>query len=175
MKQAREKKRSKKRLILVIVVLAAAVVGILLFTGALGGKDAAMFAQDEKAQTGALDMESQDAQQALDELQSAVDASKFSFRINSRPAFESGSGEGTLMIENPADNRYDMQVTITLDETGATLYETGLISPNSNIARDKLQTPMPAGEFPATATITAYENGEKVGQVMTGMVIQVTG
>ncbi|MEF9988507.1 MAG: hypothetical protein RR797_05480, partial [Christensenella sp.] len=134
MAEQREKRKPTKRIariVIILVIIAAVTVAVLFITGVLGGKPEAVFATDDKAQTGELTLDEPNAEKALEELQSAVDASQFSFRINSRPEFENGTSEGTLMIENPADNTQNMQVTITLDETGGVLYESGMIPPNS--------------------------------------------
>jgi len=91
------------------------------------------------------------------QMQREADISKFSFKINSRPVFNSGSDAGTLRIENPNHNLYPFVVKIFLDETGEELYNSGGILPNQHISTAKLSVDLPKGHHKATAYIRAYD------------------
>lgn len=90
-------------------------------------------------------------------LQEATDRSAFRFRINSRPVFMGSDGEGALFIENPKENRYLMQVTIRLKESGEVIYETKAIRPGEGIGSDRLFKKLKPGEYDALAHITAVD------------------
>ena len=171
MERQRKKNKKKRKALVIILILAiaAAVLLLLWINGILGGRP--VFVVDENAgAVGEIHPEDLQAQ-----LQKSVDESMFSFRINSAPEFENGSAEGNLMIENPTYNTYYMQVTITLDKTGETVYETDVLKPGTAIALDTLDRELPKGEYPATALITAYDAGtqEKTGQTAAGLTITV--
>lgn len=96
----------------------------------------------------------------LEYLQRRADDSNVSLKMNSRPVFENGNSEGTLLIENPHYNNYDMVVQIYLgnDNTGRIIYESGHIPPNHHIDKDKLNTKLDKGIYDAIAYVTFYDN-----------------
>ena len=63
-------------------------------------------------------------------LQRKADESTFSFEINSRPVFKDGKSEGNLRIANPPYNKYAINVEITLDSSGKSVFKSGNIDPN---------------------------------------------
>lgn len=93
-------------------------------------------------------------------------------QINAEPVFSDGESEGNLYIGNPDTNIYDMEVEITLNDTGETVYESGRIPPGYYIDNDKLQIVLSAGTYPAKATILYY-NGEDV-QVSYSVNLEIT-
>ncbi len=176
MSKTRTYKISKGKIIILTAVLAAVGALVILFAaGILPPKEQVMFVADERAQDAAYAQ--MDAGGVRDKLQQQADKSKFSFKINSAPVFEDGGAEGTLYIENPVTNAYDMRVEIALDESGETVYQTGVISPGQSIARDTLDQPLAAGQHTATATIVALDanTGEETGRAAAGLVINVEG
>ncbi len=86
------------------------------------------------------------------------DAAEESIRIqiNSQPVFETGESEGNLYIGNPEPNQYDMEVIITLEQTGDEIYNSGYIPPGYYIDNDRLDVVLEAGEHAAVAAITYY-------------------
>lgn len=108
-------------------------------------------------------------------LQRKADESTFSFEINSRPVFENGSAEGNLRIANPPYNKYSIEVDITLDSDGKNVFKSGMIPPKHYIEYAKLTKNLKAGEYDATATISAYdtESGEFKGKSTAKLVIKV--
>ncbi|MEG2686907.1 MAG: hypothetical protein RR954_07295 [Christensenellaceae bacterium] len=164
-------KRKKVPIVAVVVVVIAAVVVMI---GAISGWFTKMpeFIVDSAVQTGELTA-NMSKQEIEEYLQETVDKSKFLFNINARPTFENGTAEGDLLIQNPIENAYGMKVTITLDDTGETVYQTDGILPGQYILMDKLDKPLLKGEYAATAVLTAYDGDKEIGQSAAGLVISV--
>lgn len=80
-----------------------------------------------------------------------------------------------VRIENNLQNRYIMQVTIYLDETGEEIYRTDLIDPGYYIQQTKFDKHLDPGEYAATAVFTAlYPDTEAiVGTVGANVMIHV--
>ncbi len=124
---------------------------------------AAFLEEEIKAELGQLDGKSNDEiQAALDEI---VEKGSLHISINAQPIFLNGSSEGDLKIENHPNNHYTQRVTITLNETGQVVYRSGPMPVDSHIDRDRLDTALAQGQYPATALFTAYDsNDREVGQ-----------
>lgn len=121
---------------------------------------------------GVLDQDDPDAIRAA--LQKKVDESKLAIKINANPVFNRECTAGNVRIENPPENRYNMVVVITLDETGDTIYISPVIQPNQYLEYIRLPTPLEPGAYPATATFQAIDdNQEPMGKVMAGINIVV--
>jgi hypothetical protein len=108
------------------------------------------------------------------QMQKEADASYFSFKINARPEFESGSAAGTLGIENPNNNVYPMVVQIFLDDTDELIYDSGGILPNQHIAQAKLKKVLKAGTYKATAYMNAYDPDTKAWQGKQAAALEIT-
>jgi hypothetical protein len=108
-------------------------------------------------------------------MQRKVDEGQFSFKINARPVFETGSSAGNLRIENPNFNIYPMNVEIYLDDSQELIYNSGGILPNHHVASDTLNTNLPAGEYHATAYMNAYhpDTMEFMGKTGVKMILSV--
>lgn len=85
------------------------------------------------------------------------DHSMISVELDAYPTFEDGTKEGNLNIVNPISNSVYLDVEIILDDTGAVIYNSGAIPPNSYIDSDKLSIVLEKGEYQATATVHAYD------------------
>ena len=59
-----------------------------------------------------------DVAQRQQELQQQLDETMIAFSINASPVFASGSAEGNLMLENPANNAKLLGVERSVDGTG---------------------------------------------------------
>lgn len=162
----------KKRL-----VIAAAAVVVLLAVGlalwfALG-RPADIF--DPNAKSGQAPYKSAEEMQA--ELDRIVEEGMFNISIASVIEFDDGAAPGTAYIENVPGNRYLMQVAITLDDAGETVYESKAIKPGSYVETITLANDLDAGTYPATATFTALdaESHEEVGQAAAKVTLIVKG
>ena len=156
-----ERTAKGKRRLLMLIFLVALVAGIaahLLWPGApppggdpiVGGA----FPGNGEAVEGHLPNMSKES--VREQMQREADRNVFAFKINSRPVFDAGTGEGTLRIENPNHNTYPFVVKIFLDETEEELYNSGGILPNHHINTARLTRILPSGEHTATAYIYAY-------------------
>ena len=154
--QVKEKKNKRKIIISIVFLLLTVVVlhqlGYIRFPwnqqNLVGGN----------ARQGPLPGMSED--ELREYLQRQADDSNVSLKMNSRPVFENGNSEGTLLIENPHYNSYDMVVQIFLgsDSTGRLIYESGHIPPNHHIDKDKLNTKLNKGIYDAIAYVTFYDD-----------------
>lgn len=84
-------------------------------------------------------------------------------------------GKAQVRIENNLQNRYIMQVSIYLDETGEEVYSTDLIDPGYYIQETTLDKSLEPGEYAATAVFTAFypDSEEIVGTVGANVTIHV--
>ena len=155
-------KAGSKRTIVVVVccVVAALAVWLLIWLFACNGSS--FF--DPAARTGQAPYKTEEEMQA--ELDRVIEEGMFNISIASIIEFENGSAPGTAYIENVPGNRYNMQVTITDDDTGDVLYESGVLQPNQYIEDIVLTKDLDAGTYDATATFTALDptTYEQVGQ-----------
>ena len=115
---------------------------------------------------------SEDIEKALNTL---VDEGMFNIAINQHPVFADGTSEGTIGIENVPGNRYLMQVSVTRDDTGDVIYESGLIDPGYYIEKAALLTDLDAGDYKCTAIFTAYdrETEKEVGTAGANITVSV--
>ncbi len=136
---------------------------------------AGSFAYDPSSQAGQAPRKTPEEVQA--ELDRIVEEGMFNISIESVIEFPTPDGSGTAYIENVPGNRYDMQVSIVLDATETTLYESGIIAPGSYIESIQLSELLDPGEHGATATFTALdrETHEQAGQAAAKVRLVVAG
>lgn len=160
-KRAAKKSRTRNIVIgvIVVLVLAGAVFAAWFF---LNPDNSGLF--DPNAQAGQAPYKTQEEIQ--EELNRQVEEGMFNISIASVIQFENGTAPGKAYIENVPGNHYAMQVTITLDDTGETVYETKAIKPGNYIEDITLTKDLDAGAHEATATFTALdsESLEEVGK-----------
>ena len=150
----KNKKRFYTIVFSVFLTTFLAITSLLVYNSFVKGNDL-----DVNAKLGQLEGKTEEEIQA--ELNRVVDEGMFNISINSNPVYKSGTSRGSVKIENVPSNRYLMQVDITLDDTGETVYKTGLIEPNHYIQTAKLDKFLEKGEYSATATFNAYEKESK--------------
>lgn len=97
------------------------------------------------------------------------------YTVNARPVFDTGTSKGNLMLESPANNINNIEFVIRRDDTGETVYRSGLLQPNQYIAEDKLLVDLDKGSYPCTVDITLYdpETFEAKGMTQAGITITV--
>lgn len=117
-------------------------------------------------------MTEEEIQRSLNEI---VDEGMFRISIASNIIGVEG-GEAEMRIENNMTNRYIMQVSIYLDETGEEIYATDLIDPGYYIQAAAFDKPLEPGEYAATAIFTALypDTEEIVGTVGANVRIFIT-
>ena len=108
-------------------------------------------------------------------MQNKVDESMLAISINTSPEFPDGTSKGTLRIENNASNRYNMTVAIVRDDTGEMIYQSAGIRPGQMIEEDELDMNLEKGDYPCTATFTAYETEKNtpMGEAAAKLTIRV--
>lgn len=162
----------KKRLMVAGAALALLLVAGLALWFALG-RPADLF--DPNAKSGQAPYKTAEEMQA--ELDRIVEEGMFNISIASVIEFDDGMAPGTAYIENVPGNRYLMQVALTLDDTGETVYESKAIKPDSYVESITLSSDLDAGTYPATATFTALdtESHEEVGKAAAKVTLIVKG
>ena len=174
MMRTRKKKRISRLplLILCAAILAGAAGGGVYYisTHREGG-----FLFDDAAVDGNL--EGMSEREIRELMQNKVDESMLAISINTSPEFPDGASRGTLRIENNASNRYNMTVAIVRDDTGEMIYQSAGIRPGQMIEEDKLDMDLEKGDYPCTATFTAYEteNNTPMGEAAAKLTIRVKG
>lgn len=149
-----------------ICILGILLVGILIIVGILIRKNVLEYNMAEDAKDGTYTME---------DLSEHAKSENFHYQINGKPIFPSGSEGGTLMIRNPQDNGYAMEVTITLEEDGRELYQSEVLQPGQQVGYGKLKEALGQGEYAAIASfqILDLESGESIGETQAGITIIV--
>lgn len=145
-------RRRRAALAALALVLAAAALGALALFGP-GGLEDGFF--DDRAKEGQAPYKS--AEEAQAELDRVVEEGMFGISIASVIPFADGASEGTAYIENVPGNRYLMRVELVRDDTGETVYASGLIEPNSHIQRAPLAMRLEEGTYACTAVFTAVD------------------
>lgn len=109
------------------------------------------------------------------ELDRIVEEGMFNISISRIVRMQSGNSEGEFRIENSPANRYNMQVDITLADTGELIYSTDIIEPNYHIQYAKLDTVLPAGTYNCIATFHALdpETDKEIGQAACALTIVI--
>lgn len=158
------------------MIAAGAAAALAIVAGALWfalGRPADPF--DPNAQAGQAPYKSPEEIQA--ELDRVVEEGMFNISIASVIEFADGTSPGTAYIENVPGNRYLMQVALTLDDTGETVYESGVLKPDSFIDSITLTKDLEPGTYPATATFTALEQDslEDAGKAAAKLTLVVRG
>ena len=154
-----------------VAALALVAAGVLAFQ--LGNQT--VQGRDPNAALGQLEGKTPEELQA--ELDRIVQEGMFNISIASYVEFPNGAAEGEVRIENVPGNHYLMQVEVVRDDTGETVYRTGMIEPNHHIQRAQLDVDLDAGSYPCTAVFYAFEPGteEPVGQAAAKMTVVVAG
>lgn len=153
------------------VLIAVIVVGFFAFrviNNSSSGRDSC-------AVVGQLEGKSQEEVEA--ERGRTVEEGTFDTVIASQITLDDGTSEGEFAIENVPGNHYLMKVTITRDDTGDVVYESGIIEPDHHIQRTKLAKDLDAGSYDCTAVFTALDPGTEaaVGQAAEKVTIAIKG
>lgn len=89
------------------------------------------------------------------ELNRIVEEGMFNISIASAIIYDLETKRAEARIENIAANHYHMQVEIILEETGETIYSSGLIKPGYSIEYIEFNKELAAGEYAARAVFHA--------------------
>lgn len=145
----------RKRLICILIAAGVVVIAAAVGLGVYFSRDKGYkpFEFDTAALEGRIKTMS-DAE-IQEELNRIVEEGMFNISIASNIVFLTPGGEGEARIENIAANPYHMQVSITLDATGETLYRSKGLAPGTYIEHIRLNRTLEPGEYDATATFFA--------------------
>ena len=164
------RKKTVKRIITAVVVILMLLFGAILTWQVMTAPDA--LEMSVRAELGQLEGKSND--EIEEALNRVVEEGFMNICINVNPTFVNGTSEGTLQIENGPANKYDQYVTITRDDTGEIIYVSGLLPPNHHIQEDVMLVDLDAGDYPCTATFTAYdEEQNEVGMASAKITVTV--
>lgn len=157
-------------LVAVVAVAAAVVAGVVLTQ-----QPAVEDWFDSNAAQGQFEGKSKEEIQAA--LNEEVAKGMMNISIAVTIVFPDGSSEGEARIENIAANPVDQKVTITLEDTGETVYESGAIAPDQHIQNIKLSKDLAPGDYAAVATFTGYdrETHKQTGQAAAKITLRIEG
>ena len=107
--------------------------------------------------------------------QVAVDKSKFNLVISPEAKIDRQTGSGELMIKNPSENGYPINVEIREKKNNQLVYTSGAIQPGYEIKNVTLEQALEKGEYPSVALFSLYDpdTNEKKGQVAAGVTLTV--
>lgn len=166
------KKKKKRALLLLLLLLAFGGIGTFFFTRE-EAKPVSMISGD-------ILPEGKDANKISDAeiknlAQEKVDRSKFNMIIAPEATFDSADKPGELMIQNPNQNAYPVNVEITRNDTGELIYTSGAIKPGFEVKEAKLEKQLSKGDYPATAKFSLYDDKtkEKKGEVAVKIMIHI--
>ena len=166
MAEQKEKKKSKLMLVIIFLLLLLIGIGAGIYYQMTKEEDLSRLQRDELALGGMLPGKTD---QEIEELLSnKVAEGMVNVEMAAGPVFEYGGKKGRVAIENIETNRYSFTVSITLDDTGEVVYESGLIDPGYYIEYVELSKTLQSGNYPATAHFTTYsldETEDKIGEL----------
>lgn len=169
-KQPKRKRPKSFWVAIIIAVIAILACAALVFF---------MFSQEQLGirdpNSAAGQLEGKTAEEVQAELNRVVEEGMFNISIASSVQFEDGTSEGELKIENVPGNRYLMQVDITRDDTGETIYSSGILEPNYHIQSAPLDVDLDAGTYSCTAVFHALdpETEQEIGEAAAKMSVTI--
>lgn len=163
--------KSRKRAVVVAIIICILLILGLIAFFVLRGEDNSL-ELDDNATIGI--MPGIDIAQRQAELQEQLDEAMIAFSINTNPVFESGSSEGSLMLENPANNAKLIVVEIYIDDTEELVYKSKAIPAGSYIESARLDKVLEPGEYAATAYFNAYREDDQSYIGRSGAAITIT-
>src|SRR5690606_5731414 len=98
----------------------------------------------------------------LADIQKQVDEGHVSLNMNVTMTVKENSNIGEIYLENPAANRYDMFVTLFLDETQSQIGQTGIIPRGNAIKSMKIDEKLSKGTHLATITYNLMNEDKQV-------------
>lgn len=169
---SRRRSRLAMAAAIVVVVSVVALGAALAFR--IGGQPwAPVWLYDQAARQGSAP--SQSAEELKSQINREVEEGMLAISIASAIDFATPGASGKAWIENPAGNRYDVKVSIVLDEDGQEVYASGALAPGSYVEDVELARQLPPGQHEATAEFRAFdrETHEQAGQAAARIVLVV--
>ncbi|MGL5437025.1 MAG: hypothetical protein ACRDBO_16885 [Lachnospiraceae bacterium] len=172
-----EQKQKKGKLLWLIILLLLVLLGVGagMYFHLLKINEKSRLARDELALGGMLPGKT--AQEIEELLNAKVEEGMVNIGIAVEPIFEENGKKGRLGIENIEANNYSFQVTLILQDTGETIYESGLIDPGYYVEFVQLNKTLQAGDYPAKAKFVTYsldESEDQIGETNVNITLHVT-
>lgn len=92
----------------------------------------------------------------MQQLQQQTDDSAFRFRMETNPAVHGDTAD--LLLENPVENQFDIQVFITLDQSDKTIFQSDILHPGAQLLQAKLNSKLSTGSHKATAHVSILDS-----------------
>lgn len=114
-------------------------------------------------------------EQIQEELNRQVDEKTIAFTINATPSFAGADAKGDILFENPESNNKLVRLEIIRDDTGETIYSTGLMRAGTYVAEDALDVRVAPGAYACTAFVYGYRSEDEtyIGKVAAGVKVTV--
>lgn len=170
----KKEKKGKLQLLIILLLLALLALGAGMYYQLTKEEPLDRLARDSLALGGMLPGKTPEEISNL--LNEKVEEGMVNIGIAAEPVFEQNGKKGRLGIENIAANRYSFRVTLTLDETGEVIYESGLIDPGYYIEFVELNKTLQAGDHPAMASIVTYsldETEDEIAETRVKLILHV--
>lgn len=95
-------------------------------------------------------------EELLQQLQQQTDDSAFRFRMETNPSVHGDIAD--LLLENPVENHFDIQVVITLDKSHKTIFKSDILHPGAQLLQAKLKKKLSPGSHKATAHVSILDS-----------------
>lgn len=176
-KQDAQKKKRKMLILLILLLLLLVLTASAAAYFYLFSKNAEPVSNDgpqfaANASVGALPGKTREEIEAM--LNQQIDDKMVAFTVNAEPYFDNGTAKGNLMLESPANNINYIEFVIRRDDTGETIYRSGLLMPNQYIEEDVLSVDLDKGEYPCTVDVTIYDTETMEAKGMSQAAIVIT-
>lgn len=151
---------SKKKVAIIFTVLIVIVIGLIIAMYFImkNDKDAT---SNMKVESNVVTSKEDKSNLSFEEMQKKTDASKIGVKMNIKPVFQDGNSKGNILLENTSSNGNSFTMSIVIEDTKETVYESGLIKKGTRIDEIKLDKNLEAGEYKAVAYFTAYNDKEE--------------
>ncbi|GEM_PF-509998 len=94
--------------------------------------------------------------------------------INARPETDKESGKCNLMIGNPADNQYDMKISVFMEDSGEMIYQSEPLRPGERKPYVYLEFMPDAGSHELTAVFSVLgDDGSIIGEIEAALLLNV--
>ena len=141
---------------------------LLILIGVCAGMGYYIFTMNQQSQRGRLARD----EEALGGMLPGKTPQEISEILNTKVE----EGMVNIGIENIEANQYSFQVNLVLDETGETIYSSGLIDPGYYVEYVELNQELQAGDHLATAVFTTYsldESEDKIAEARVKLTLHV--
>lgn len=169
----KQKKTLTPMLYMTAAVLAAAGVLAAVILWQQGAQQSAGLEMEQNATVGILP--GVDLAKRKEQLQTRLDESQIAFSINTNPQFETGSSEGNILLENPANNAKLLTAEIVLNDSDEVVYSSKAIAPGTYLKNIRLDKALAKGRYEATVYLKAYhlDTQKLIGQTGAAVTLAV--